>query len=179
MHVMHCGKGKSCIFTYQLTTMNLRILFGFFITIAMSSCEFIQSSKGKLFSSQAVDTIVDYHKVDEYPQFPVCKDLLDIDKKNRCFINNLYNHFADDLLKETFGVPECTNEVVTVKLLFDAEGKTSLVSIESSELVQNAIPELETIIKNSVSSLPVLRGALKRSIPVSTVFELPIVIKIK
>lgn len=159
--------------------MILRILFVFFITIAISSCEFIQNSTGSLFSIQSIDTIVDYKKVDEYPEFPICKDLLDVDKKNRCFVNNLYEHLADDLLKETFGVPECTDEIVTVKLLFNAEGKTSLLSIESSDLVKNAIPELENIIKKSVGSLPVLRAALKRSIPVSTVFELPIVIKMK
>lgn len=159
--------------------MMLRVVFIFVIALSINSCDFLKKNTGLNLSKFSIDTIVDYNKVDEFPVFPNCKSLIDTDKKNRCFINNLYNHFSNDLLKETFGVPECTNETVLVKILIDAKGKSSLVSIESSDLIANAIPRLNQILESSVQSVPDLFPATKQGIPVSTIFELPIVIKIK
>jgi hypothetical protein len=53
------------------------------------------------------------------------------------------------------------------------------MSIESSHKVKEAIPTLENRIQETVVSLPKLFPALKRGIPVQTVFELPIVLELQ
>jgi len=127
-----------------------------------------------------MDTIVNYNKVDELPVFPICKHLIDTDKKNRCFINNLYNHFAESLLKHTYDVPKYVNETVLVKIKINYNGEAELSEIRSSELIKEYIPKLDSIINERIESLPIfVPSAIKRGIPVSTVFELPIVIKLK
>jgi hypothetical protein len=73
----------------------------------------------------------------------------------------------------------CINETVTVKIHIDSSGKALLSEIQSSDLIKKYIPKLESITKESIESLPLFFPAIKRGIPVSTVFELPIVIKLK
>lgn len=159
--------------------MYLRIVFSLFFISLCFSCDFFGKMKDHTFILKDVDTVIDYTKVDVLPSFPVCDSILDVTQKNRCFINALYNHFSKELLTYTFDIPETVNEIVTVRLQIDAGGKASLISIESSDVVKNEIPLLNSIISESIVKLPVLFPALKRGIPVTTVYELPIVIKLK
>tara|TARA_B100000809_G_C15139454_1_gene532377 strand:- start:6758 stop:7237 length:480 start_codon:yes stop_codon:yes gene_type:complete len=159
--------------------MFLRIIFSCFFISLCISCEFLVKIKENTFSSKELDTVIDYTKVDVLPTFPICDSIMDVTQKNRCFINNLYVHFSQELLKHTFDVPGSINETVTVKLKIDANGKANLVAIESSPEVKMTIPLLDSIIAESVGMLPILFPALKRGIPVATIYELPIVIKLK
>jgi len=159
--------------------MILRAVLSFFLVVLITSCDFISNRLGVNFNKTEIDTVIDFNKVDELPVFPVCKNLINTSEKNRCFINKLYNHFSDDLLAHTFGVPACTDEIVFLRLKIDCKGNVEIQELESSELMKTIIPNLRTILQESVDHLPVLFPALKRGIPVSTVFELPIVIKLK
>jgi hypothetical protein len=159
--------------------MFLRGSLSLFFVLLMVSCDYVGKTTVFSFTKSKIDTLVNYTRVDELPVFPACKNLIDTAKKNRCFINNLYNHFADSLLKHTFAVPVCINETVTVKIHIDSSGKALLSEIQSSDLIKKYIPKLESITKESIESLPLFFPAIKRGIPVSTVFELPIVIKLK
>lgn len=159
--------------------MFLRILTSLFFISICFSCDFFEKIKGHAFSSNELDTIIDYSKVDVLPTFPICDSIVEVDVKNRCFINTLYSHFSKELLAHTFDVPKPIHETVTVKLKIDAQGKAELVSITSSPQVNDAIPMLNKIIGESVEKLPGLFPALKRGIPVATVYELPIVIQLQ
>jgi hypothetical protein len=159
--------------------MYLRIILYLFSVSLCFSCGFFEKIKESAFSSKRIDTVIDYTRVDVLPAFPICDSIIDVTQKNRCFINKLYIHFSQELLEHTFDVPEFINETVTVTLKIDAKGKANLVSIVSSADVKKIIPLLDTIIKESVAKLPILFPALKRGIPVATVYELPIVIKLK
>jgi len=158
--------------------MIFRFVLFLCLVLQMISCDFIEKSAGLRFASHTLDTIVNFNKVDEFPVFPDCNNLIDTATKNRCFINNIYNHLSKDLLEETFGVPDCIDEKVIVKIKITSSGVAILESIESSDLIKSSIPKLEAILTKSVHSLPKLFPALKRGIPVTTVFNLPVVVKL-
>ncbi len=159
--------------------MILRVFFSLLIVLTLVSCDFSAKRIGFSFMKTEIDTLINYTKVDELPVFPECKNLIDTDKKNRCFINHLYNHFADSLLKHTFGVSGYVDETVIVRIKIDARGNASLDGIQSSDLIKRDIPKLDSIINESIATLPIFFPAIKTAIPVSTVFELPIVVKLK
>ncbi|WP_152285583.1 energy transducer TonB [Flavicella marina] len=159
--------------------MYLRSILFTIVVWSFISCDFIEKATGISFQEKSVDTVIDYSHVDEYPVFPACKELIDSDKKNRCFVNNLYVIFSDNLLAHTFGVPDCVDETVVVKLIIDKNGTTKLLSIISSEVIKEHIPNLEVLVRGSIEKIPKLFPAIKRGIPVATVYELPIVIKLK
>ncbi len=69
------------------------------------------------------------------------------------------------------------NDTIFVKLIIDKTGKVILNDIKSSEFIQQQIPKLDSLIADGISSLPKLKPAIKRDMPVTTQFSLPIVIK--
>lgn len=159
--------------------MKVRIIFSLLVISLCFSCEFLEKLNESGFSTTKMDTVIDYTRVDVLPSFKICDSLLEIPDKNRCFVNNLYNHFSKELLAHTFNLPESVYERVIVHIRINAKGNATLVSIDSSELIKNTIPTLDQIIKDSIDKLPMLYPALKRGIPVATVYELPIVINLK
>ena len=159
--------------------MKFRIYFSLVLISLCFSCEKFGGIKQSKSLTTGIDTIIDYSKVDVLPSFSICDSILEISQKNRCFINSLYTHFSSDLLAHTFDVSMDIDEMVSVKLEISKNGNASLVSIESSDQVKKMIPQLNDVILESVKKLPTLYPALKQGIPVTTVYELPIVIKLK
>ncbi|MFC2127208.1 hypothetical protein ACFLRU_02390 [Bacteroidota bacterium] len=139
----------------------------------------MQKNVGAKLSPVSLDTFVDLGKVDVYPSFKACDSILDIEIKNRCFNNQLYTHLSASLLAHTFEVSSSIDEVVKVKLQIDNKGSSKLMEILASDNVGKQLPMLDSLIGESVRTLPKLFPATKMGIPVTTVYEIPIVIKIK
>ena len=64
-------------------------------------------------------------------------------------------------------------------MLVDEQGKLSLLNIENKKSITNEIPNIDLIIKNSLNNIPSLYPATKTNfgIPVSTKFQLPLILK--
>lgn len=158
--------------------MNSKYIFAILTLVLLTSCEFVQRKFCGMQKGVVLDTVVDYESVDTFPSFSACDSLVDTTLKNRCFTHNLYQHLSTSLLAHTFTVYESIDEKVGVKLKIDAEGSTTLVSITSSDTVKKALPQLDSLIAESVQTLPKVFPALKHGIPVATVYEVPLVLKI-
>ncbi len=143
------------------------------------SCEFISKSLKVDSVSHAMDTIIDLQHVDVFPSFKACDTVIAIARKNRCFTNKLYIHLTSSLLAHTFTVSESIDEVVQVHLKITKEGRSELIRITSSKTVKEMLPVLDSLIAQSIESLPTVFPALKRGIPVATIYEIPIVVKIE
>jgi len=129
--------------------------------------------------SEMLDTVIDYNKVDVLPSFSFCDSIMNVEKKNRCFKNNLYKHLSSFMLSHTFEISKEMDEMVHVKLMIDNKGKAKLIGIKSSSIVREQLPMLDSIINESIQTLPKFSPAQKRGIPVPTVYEIPIVIKLE
>lgn len=135
------------------------------------SCTFFCSNPRQHI--QKLDTIVDFTKVDTSPSFKDCDSLIDEDKTS-CFRTRIHKELANSLAKCSIKSNEQLDEIINVDLLIDIEGKVSLHNVYASEVIQQEIPTLDSLINISVSQLPKLRPANKRGIPVSTQYQLPI-----
>jgi|SaaInl0LU_22_DNA_1037365.scaffolds.fasta_scaffold00011_18 hypothetical protein len=155
-------------------------VFVFFVLLSGSiSCEFISNSLKFDARSQLIDTVIDLNHVDVFPAFKECDTVSAIASKNRCFTIKLYGHLNAALLSHTFPVNQSIDEVVRVHLKINKEGKSELVRIVASKTVNDMLPELDGLITQSIKTLPAVFPALKRGIPVTTLFEIPIVVKIE
>jgi hypothetical protein len=81
------------------------------------------------------------------------------------------------LKKYSLSTNQLINDTVFVKLKINALGKTSLSSIKISNKTKELLPEFDSLLKVSLLKLPVLSPAIKRNIPVTTEFTLPIILK--
>lgn len=124
-----------------------------------------------------VDTIVDFNSVDAFPLFPDCKDIPSRDKQQVCFQLEMSQHIYASLKEYSLNAIDSINDTVLVKLKVDALGITSLSTIQISKKTQKLFPEFDSILKVSLQNLPDLQPAIKRNMPVTTEFTLPIILK--
>ena len=60
--------------------------------------------------------------------------------------------------------------------MVDNKGQVSVLEVERNEDIENQIPEFRTIMAQSLKGLPPLSPALKRGVPVSSKFRIPIIV---
>ena len=82
------------------------------------------------------------------------------------------------LLKEgVFKTTSQNNDTLMVLLKVLQTGKTQIVSVKSKSNNKAYIQFLDSILRGNIVNMPTLQPAIKRGIPVTTQFELPIIIK--
>ena len=147
------------------------LFIGFFV---VSCAYFDHKSKSKAI--MAVDTIVDFNTVDAFPLFPNCEHIPTREKQQICFQMEMSQHIYASLKKHQLNAKEIVNDTVYVKLKVDNLGKISLSGIKISEKTKILLPNFDSIVKVSLQYLPTLQPAIKRDMPVTTEFTLPIIL---
>ena len=122
---------------------------------------------------------VNWTSSDEMPSFEVCNDLVNESERKSCFNTKIINLIYSNLSFEKIRVNNKINDTLIISLLINEKGKISLIGIKNEDKLVNKIPELKTLIRNSLEKIPTLYPATKTNIgiPVSSKFSLPLIIK--
>lgn len=122
---------------------------------------------------------VNWTSSDEMPSFEVCNDLVNESERKSCFNTKIINLIYSNLSFEKIRVNNKINDTLIISLLINEKGKISLIGIKNEDKLVNKIPELKTLIGNSLEKIPTLYPATKTNIgiPVSSKFSLPLIIK--
>jgi hypothetical protein len=158
--------------------MNRIIAFLFLITFC--SCDFIE--KKKVYSNDILEEELqafNWNDVDEYPTFESCDTTLDKASKKACFENTLRQILNESLEKYQIIVSEEIHDTVQLKISIDSKGVFVINDIISNEVTQTEIPQLDSLLRKSLDSLPKIYPAIKRSQQVKTQFVFPVIIKIE
>ena len=121
---------------------------------------------------------IDWNDVDNYPLFESCDESTSKTDQRECFETELLNNFSATLQEFEFVMDSKVNKTIFVDFLVDTEGKITVVHIEKDRAIDALMPEFDGIIDQSLRNLPPLAPALKRGIPVSAKFRIPIVLQI-
>ena len=154
-----------------------RIFSLLLLFLFITSCDNFSFSKNK--NLQAVDTIVDYTSVDFSPSFKVCDSIIDKHQKSNCFRTTIHQKIGAELQKYQFVIRDSISEIVYVDLLINSKGKIVLEAMDSSKEIKIKLPKLDSVLRVSVDKIPNVYAAIKRGIPVTTKYRLPIKIQIK
>ncbi|WP_456379126.1 hypothetical protein [Lutibacter sp.] len=147
-----------------------------FCLLLVVSCSYFDKNS-KREPIQEIDTIVDFNAVDAFPLFPKCKDIPSRKKQQICFQLEMAQHIYASLKEYKLNAKEAINDTVFVKLQIDTSGKTSVAEIQITTKTSQLFPEFDSILKASLHKLPILSPAIKRNMPVTTEFTLPIILK--
>ncbi len=162
--------------------MQTSIKYGFFMCMMIAFIASCDLFKGKeKATNEAVEqelAEIDWNTVDELPSFPQCKELTGQDAKN-CFENVVTQHMMTHLKAQEFEVTKAVNDTIFVNMIVASDGEVQINRIEQSNLLKQQLPNLESIIKTSISKLPKALPAHKRGIPVNAKFVLPIYLNIE
>lgn len=142
----------------------------------MTSCEYLSYKKPAKVALPTTDTI-DYAKIDDYPVFPECDSIPSQEKQRICFQMEMSKYIQMSLKRLDISAKTELNDTIFVKIIVDKKGKTLLSSIQKTEKIFQNLPKLDSIVKVGLEELPLLQPAIKRGIPVSAEFSLPIIIK--
>ena len=157
--------------------MFLRIFTFIILLFFITSCDKLSFLKSEKI--QALDTIVNFSSVDTSPSFKVCDSLIDKHQKSNCFRTTIHQKIGAELQKHQFIIRDSISEIVYVDLLINSKGKIVLEAMDSSKEIKIKLPKLDSVLRISVDKIPNVYAAIKRGIPVTTKYRLPIKIQLK
>ncbi len=157
--------------------MFLRFFTFLIVVIFCTSCDKLSFTKNK--DLHVLDTIVDFTSVDFSPSFKVCDSLIDKAQKSDCFRNTIHKKIGAELQKHSLKIKDSIDEVVFMDVLINSKGKIILQEITSTDNLKQQLPQLDSLLQESVQKLAYIYPAIKRGIPVTTMYRLPIRILLK
>lgn len=151
----------------------------FFLFLILVSCEYLglqKSNKEEIVQREMKS--IDWNDVDKYPLFDHCDETASKNDQKECFQTTLTNHILGSLIGNQIEVNENINDTIYVQLLISNSGAVSILKIEKSDFISKNIPDINRYIATSIQTLPKIHPALKRDIPISTKFRLPIILAV-
>ncbi len=158
----------------------MKRIFIFLVFINVMSCDYF--NKKKVYSEDLLENELEmftWNDVDEYPTFTSCDSLTGKENKKQCFENTLRDILNSNLSQYHIIVSKSIEDTVQLKITIDKAGNFSINSIESDPLTKQEIPQLDSLLRRSLDSLPKIFPAIKRSQQVTTRFNFPVIIKIE
>ncbi|HET8735056.1 MAG TPA: hypothetical protein VFM69_00520 [Pricia sp.] len=120
---------------------------------------------------------IDWEDVDQYPLFADCDELAAKPEQKKCFMETLLRHFSKTLKESDFVLEEEVKDTIFVDFRMEDTGAITLLDIKNDEKIQGQLPGFREQIEKSLNGLPKIEPALKRGIPVSAKFRIPIVLQ--
>ncbi|PCJ98048.1 MAG: hypothetical protein COA50_03735 [Flavobacteriaceae bacterium] len=145
--------------------------------LLLVSCDWFASKETR--TQKLVDqdmSTIDWNDVDQYPLFDTCDETVSKPEQRQCFQDTLLAHFSATLSEFEFVLESNIIDTLYLDFLIDNNGKISVVDMEQNEEIVRQIPEFDGVIIQSLKTLPHLEPAIKRGIPVTAKFRIPIII---
>lgn len=144
------------------------------------SCDYFEKQKvnSEDLLEEELQTI-NWNAVDEYPSFSSCDSVSEKAARRDCFHSTLLEHVNIYLAQQNLVASEDIEDTIRMKLAIDKRGQLSVISIHSKPETQKELPEIDSLLTESLETLPKIYPAIKRGQQVDTEFTLPIVITIQ
>jgi len=146
----------------------------FFLII---SCDFFLSTEER--TDRLVDKelmAIDWNDVDQYPLFDECDETALKTIQLNCFQNQMLRRITTAFNDTVFTVEETIQDTMYVDFMIDEDGFVTIFDIEEKTDLDEVLPGFEREVSKRLNDLTTVAPAIKRGIPVSMRFRLPIVV---
>ncbi len=148
-----------------------------FFCVLVTSCKYFQSKNTQTENSVSEALMaIDWNDVDTYPLFDVCDENTPKAEQKNCFQENMIGYFSEAFSDAEFEVEADLNDTLYVDFLIDEHGFISVLEIAENERINQLIPDFNDEVSARLNDLTTVAPALKRGIPVSMKFRLPLVL---
>ncbi|TMM58373.1 hypothetical protein FEE95_02780 [Maribacter algarum] len=158
----------------------MRKLLMVLVLCGFTSCSLFESTEKKtqkLVEKELLE--IDWTDVDDYPLFSDCDELLSKEIQKQCFEEKLLLHLSADLQEFQLTSETEIKDVVFLDFRIENDGAITIINIENKEIFGSQMEKFEDKVAKSLKSLPRIEPALKRGIPVSAKFRIPIFLNSK
>ena len=156
-----------------------RLLY-LFCVVVLYSCNYFENKK--IYSEDLLNEelqTIDWNSVDEYPSFSLCDSLLTKVERKTCFTTTLLKHVNQYLAIQKIVISQDIEDTIALKLSIDKKGIIKVVDVKAKTETLSAIPKMDSLLRNSIKTLPKIFPAIKRGQQVDTEFVLPVAILIE
>lgn len=149
------------------------------LVICFTSCKYFDKKKvnAQDLLNQELKTF-NWNEVDEYPSFTTCDSSNIKSARKACFENTITSYIFEHLNAQNIIVLETIDDTLVMTIEISDKGDLNVLNIENNELVQEHIPNIDSLLISGLDSLPKVYPAIKRGQHVKTQFELPIIIRV-
>jgi len=141
----------------------------------LGSCSYFFPKQNAL-NTPEIDTVIDFTTVDAYPLFPECKNISEREKQKICFQIKMVEHINSLLKQHPLKTKTAQNDTLLVTLKVLQSGKTQFIKVTSRSKNKDYENLLDSLLKR-YAKIPTLQPAIKHGMPVTTQFELPVIIE--
>ena len=120
---------------------------------------------------------INWEELDQYPLFDNCDEMAGKLEQKSCFERTLLSQFTGTLSDFEFVLDTTVQDTLYLDFLVSHEGELLVLDIEHNEKVADQIPEFEGVVVQCLKVMPRPQPALKRGIPVSAKFRIPMIIE--
>ena len=147
-------------------------VFSFLVFFFCTSCNELSFNKKR--KTIPIDSVIDFSSVDFSPSFKICDSLIEKNKKTNCFRKTIHQEIAKGLAKHSIKINNPIDAIIVIKLQISPKGKISFTRVEKPNTLYKELPQLNRILKHTIADLPKVYPAIKRGIPVTAEYSLPI-----
>jgi len=148
------------------------------LSLCLNSCKWFESKEAitDRIVKQDMQTI-DWNQIDRYPLFFNCDESASKRSQERCFTLELQQRFARIITTLKDAHARQLMDLNAVVLQITNEGDFELLKVVyGSEMTR---VKLDSMIKLHLEAIPPINPALKRGIPVSVTYRLPVKVALK
>ncbi|WP_282041617.1 hypothetical protein [Winogradskyella flava] len=150
-----------------------------FLIVLFTSCDYFEKKKvnSEDLLEEELQTF-NWNDVDTYPTFSSCDSITAKEESKICFQNTLLSNVNQYLEQQNIVVSTDVNDTIRLKLVIDNKGLIKVDSIVVKSETQFQIPEIDSLLRQSLKGVPKIYPAIKRGQQVTTAFELPVIVRI-
>ncbi|WP_299105659.1 hypothetical protein [uncultured Winogradskyella sp.] len=119
-----------------------------------------------------------WNEVDTYPTFTSCETLTAKEESKACFQNTLITNVNAYLAQQKIIVTNDVFDTIKLSIIIDKQGLLTVESMKIHPETIKEIPEIDSLLRQSLKSVPKIFPAIKRGQQVTTAFELPVIVQI-
>ncbi|WP_458628584.1 hypothetical protein [Winogradskyella sp. PC D3.3] len=149
------------------------------ILLFATSCNYFE--KKKVYPEDLLEEELqtfNWNEVDTYPTFSNCDSVAEKEDRKTCFQNTLIGSVNQYLQAQNLVVSNNVNDTIRLKILIDRAGFLEVESITMHPETIQEIPEIDSLLRQSLKGIPKVYPAIKRNQQVTTAFELPVIVRI-
>jgi hypothetical protein len=148
------------------------------LTSLFTSCDWQKSPD--VLTQELADAelkTINWNELDQFPLFSVCDETVSKPKQQECFQSTLMLHLSMALQDFNLKVNNEISDTLYLNFKVDTLGSVSVLDISNHAIISLENPDFINFVDKRLKGLPKLEPALKRGIPVSAQFRVPLVIQ--
>lgn len=148
-----------------------------FFVSTLTSCQFFKYDKVNF--EDVLDkeiSSINWQEVDNYPSFQSCDSLHESVDRVNCFYFEFHKQIIENLSLQNFVSNHKISDTIYVFFEIDHYGKLNVLKVDINDKIETGIPNIASLVKESISQIDNVIPAYKRGQPVKIALEMPLLI---